>query len=550
MTSQRKLRYESLEARRLLASDITIVPGFPSDSNAIDHRNQPLLAPLHAAAVEIAVSPGHATDGLIHESEGRVVVVDSSQQTGFASRLWIFDRDDHGGLRPARDVIDPGFHVDRMLIDGDRAIVFGTQWTWQQGTSESASLDGVPLQTLVATIDLQTPSPSPRQAIQQTVPGLLKELHLADRHLILVMHSELPTIATIDRQPAPETVHSFAITDDGLREIASQPISAGITRPLGDRLLTLTTRDDTTEPFNMQDSENVGVPLHNWLTQYAVGAGAIAPVAEIDLGSGWIGSFQIANDQTATAVRTVQSDGSGIATSIDILDLSGDSIRLFDSLTVANFAGYAIAAQPDFVLLYDQATPEWLVLVDIQSQHPGTAQPVRQIELDSDWTLHPEGLRMSNNRVVVLATRPLHVDPIDRLRDLSIDGDQGTAALLLTISLDDAKLVAISPLGNLSNTLPHPALHSIDAARDRVGMFIEQHESDTAKGSGFLYGHLDDAGNFVAEGLLRDLQPDDEIDIDPRRLMARGDGQLAQHRWDQPDQPAMQMPLVDPNGPT
>ncbi len=539
MTPKRQLRYESLEGRRLLATDLGADAVFPGDPIDVELRSHPLLATSPFDSAAIIAAGDFSSQGMIHENDGRVVVVDSSHRSGFASRLWIFQRGEDGALGPARGVIDPGFHVDQMLIQGDQAVVFGTQWSWgsDQTEAQSPAVADQP-QTLVATIDLESQPDPTRAAIQQTVPGILKELHRAGEQLLMVMHSPPSTTEIPSSPTSAETVHAFALTEAGLQEITSQQIDPGIVQVRGDRLLNLTTFGDSIDSPSGAFSDPLASP-HNWITQYAIGGQSIAPVAQIDLGSGWIGSFQIASDQTATAIRTDRSDDATIVTAVDLLDLSGDEIRLFDSLHVANFAGYAIAAQPDFVLLYDQATPDWLVLVDTQPRSAASTERVRRIEIDSDLTLHPAGLRLSNDRVAIAATRPQHADPIDRLRDLSLDAQRSSDLLLLTISLQDATLQAISRLGSIAD---RPQLHAIDADADRIGLFVDQFES-AATGPGFLFGRLDSRGRFVADGIVRDLEPQDDIDIDALRLLARRDGRLVQHRWDQPDQPQIDLPL-------
>ncbi|QDV71102.1 hypothetical protein Poly24_48350 [Rosistilla carotiformis] len=543
MTPKRPLRYESLEGRRLLAGDLISTPVFATDSIDVEHRTHPLIAAEAVESSAILVPRDASIDGLIHEADGRVVVVDSSHRSGFASQLWIFDRDANGSLGPARDVVDPGFHVDRMLISGNQAILFGTQWSWNQGVGAShASPDDQP-QTLVATIDLPTADAAAGPAIHQTVPGILKELHHNEQQLILVTQTFASASEMASSLPAHETVYTFAITAMGLAAVALQQIEPGNLRVRGNRLFNLTTRTDSPRAVLGPDASP-----HNAVTQFAIDSQSIDPVAQIEIGSGWIGSFEITSDQTATVIRSKQTGGAAIITAVDILDLSGDTVRLFDSLSVANFAGYVIAAQPDVVLLYDPAMPDGLVVVDTQPQQLKADDRVRRIKIDSNLTLHPEGVRLSNDRVVILATRPQHADPIDRLRDLSLDGRQPAQAMLLTISLQQASLVAISPLGNVHQRPIHPMLRLIDKATRRIGLLIDHQDAADAQSAGFLYGQIDEEGKFAVEGIVPDLQTQDEIDVDASRLLARSDGRLIQHRWDQPDQPTRLVPLATSKG--
>lgn len=544
MNSKRKLRLESLEGRHLLANQTLVGAGFTGEATNAEHRFQSTTAAqrLDSSAIFVAAEQGPAD--LIHEADDRVVVVDSSHRSGFSSRLWVFERQADGTLGTARNVIDPGFHVDRLLVAGDHAFVFGTQWTWDQGRPAAPAGSTDQAQTLVATIDLQQAATANHQVVQQTVPGLLKDLHQEGQQLVMVMHSSPPPIENFAASGMQETVHAFALTAAGLQEFASQRIDPGTTRVQGGRLLQMTLRDDVVDPLSAADANDPA--QHNWVTQYAIRSDSIDPVAQVDLGSGWIGNFEIAETKTATAVRTDQSDGAAIVTAVDILDLSNDSIRLFDSLTVANFAGYAIAAERDFILLYDQTTPGCLLLVDTRTASGTSSERVRRIAIDPELTLHPSGLRLSNHRVVVAATRAGAGDPIDQLRRIASESDQSDTALLLTVSLDEARVVASSELGDVQLLPQRPQLHLIDASCDRLGLLVQANR-ESLNEPGFLFGQLDARGHFVTEGIVDAVRTEDEIDIDPHRLLIRSDGQLVQHRWDHPSQPALHISLDAPN---
>ncbi len=274
------------------------------------------------------------------------------------------------------------------------------------------------------------------------------------------------------------------------------------------------------------------------VSQYFLGEEVIREVGSVELGPGFLINFEVAPDgQTAIAART-EFAGAGPATVVDLLDLSGDEVRVFESIRLPEFNGHAWIMGPDYVVLRSFDRDELVVIDANQSIDLAAENRVRRIEIPAGLKLHYSLFQVSADRLVLLGDRI--ITPDDGA-EADADGtalvtDRPRETVLLTISISEARIIADTQLPDAGRrTLAGQRFVLIDAETERFGLIAAEGTAADVRPR-FLFGHLSESGEFETEGRIpfgRWL----EVDANADRLIVREPDRLLEYDWRNTDDP-------------
>jgi hypothetical protein len=588
MLGKRRLRHEMLECRRLLAADCGPVDSLPTETDAYQVLQTGTTAEAEAVSRgEIAYDViGQAglhhlsyVPDLVHEQGNKLFVVDQDPFSVDGGSLIIFERNDDGSLESLEKIeeIEVGFSVQRMIVAGDQVLLFGSQHGWALPAVVEDRLAVLPEfpQTSVVTVNIGPDV----EVIRQDLQGRAINIHHEDDRIVIV--STAGDRAAITFYPRPEirgAVTTFDITDDGLQAVASQEIplfglsgvndrgfySAATSLPnivyftpdgtiAGSDHRGESNSDESGEAIRAPDEPNRPVVT---VSRFLLGDDATEEVDSLELGVGFLTRFEVSPDgQTAVVVRS-EFNGAGPTTHVDLLDLSDERVRGFESLELPEFSGQVMVAGPDYVVLrsYRDNT---LVIIDANQQIDIAAENrVRRIEIPETLHVGFESLQVSDDRLVLHAARTA-----DGTEPGSADGTEpGTDGqpirqrrehILLTISMSQASIIGDAHLPSSVVPLSSHPFYLIDAESERFGFLVRGATSANGESSErprFLFGRLAEDGEFDQDGSVpvgRWL----EIDANADRLIVRQSERILEYDWDYTEEPIV-TPLGEPAEPT
>ncbi len=592
MKGKRRLFHESLEKRRLLAASCqaaepAVEVSVPLGEVVSDAAGQAVQEDVGLRTSILPLLPHHDfTFGpdLIHEQGNRIVVVDQAPFGFEGGNLFIFERADDGSLEVAAEVAIE-FPVERMIVHGDQVLLLGNNFNWfvldhsdvrvppgsisadgisADGISEDGvSADGTRLpqipQTTVVTVNLGDEV----EVIRQDLDGHYLDIHHEDDRLIMV--SSRGREAMIAIYPPPTllgTVNTYDITADGLRKVASNDVPIfGVTRVHGQDFYSANTEHpeilvmrpqeiaadgslgDSTVGDRIRVPNDRGEPAVT-LSRVRIDGADEDTLETIELGIGFLNHFELAEDGRTGVVVRSEFLGVGPMTSVDLLDLSGDTIRVFETISLPDFNGQVLVAGPEYIVLrsFENNT---LVVIDANQQIDVDAESrIRRIEFPADLRLNYEFVQVSADRIVLRGHRPTAPNEGDR-RDLDTFAPQAPEqTILLTVSLSEARIIADTHLPE--DTTPHGSgkFFLIDSATERFG-FLSGGWSFIDANTEFVFGRLNETGEFEPEGSLP-IGSWLEIDVNPERLLVRQTDQLVEYNWDNTDDPRI-TPMGDPD---
>ena len=603
MKGKRRLHHESLESRRLLAADcqpLQVEETFAAEplpvataaeGESIDEGQHflPDWAPL-----SIFHDLSHGPD-LIHEEGNKLFVVDQAPYAFAGGSLFVYERTSSGTLDTVAEV-ELEFPVERMIVQGDQVLLFGNNFNWfvvadhtagipqfsasRQASPESelGNVDQVSVAELPQTVAVTVNLGEEVEVIRQEFEGLYHQIHHEDERIVMV--SSIGNDAVIAIYPPPLVtglVTTFDITGDGLRAVASTEVPLfGLTSVQGRDFYSANTQhshvvyftpagdeggadeggadeggDSSADDANAAGVRAPDVPLPPTVSvsRYALGDESIDVLADLKLGPGFLMHFEVSPDGlTAVAVRS-EYNGAGPVTSIDLLDLSADSVSVFESIQLTGFTGQVLVAGPEHVVLrsYEDNT---LVMIDAnQSIDVDSESRVRRLELPDDVSIDHESLQVSSDRLVLRAHR--HIDT-DRPNDGVAAGEHHLRfappphhnTVLLTVSIAEARILAETDFPD-ELVVPHESLVLIDSESERFGLLVQNLTASGVPGeTRLLYGRLGESGEFQRDDSI-EVGRWLEIDANADRLIAREADRLLEYDWENPDQP-QSTPLGDP----
>lgn len=581
---RRRLNQEALESRRLLAANCAVEEA-PMDALVVS-ESALVSAPLAEAAGVTAegesliattslpapyLDPTFGPD-FVQEVGDKLFAVDQdyfSQTTGL---LVIFERTDDGSLELVSEH-EVGFSVQDLIVTEEQVVVLGNDYGWlAAANSDAADLTlGFPSipggQTNVLTINLNV-EPGEAEEVRQEFEGTYHELHQDGDQLLMVSTSQSDIVIAIF--PPPEitgTARAFQITNEGLQVTASGAIPAyGFNDTHnGDIFTGKTTYHDIVFllPPGVEEidpnatgirapDEPYPIPVPTVaITQHGVRAdansddeAAIVEVNRLDLGEGYLSDFQVAEDGlSALALVTEYGNGVGPASLLHLIDLSGDEMRIFESIRLEDFNGQVLGGNADQVLLRNYNSQALLVVDINQSLDLAAENRIRTIEIPDSLVLGYPHLQVNEDRIVIWADRISDGDqlfPLDFV-DAPFFPNFARESVLLTVSLAEAELIGDA---NLDSHGWQRHLVLIDGESQRIG-YISDHGIALDALPEFVYGHLNDDGEFESDGAIGTEGQWLEIDANADRLVVRQFDRLVEYDWDNPNEPTV-TPLGEP----
>jgi hypothetical protein len=499
---------------------------------------------------------------LIQQQGNRLFVVDQPAFSLQPGALHIFDLRSDGGLETVAQV-ELDLPVQQMIVQGDQVLLFGTLFDTPmildaglelleanggvRGFEQIAPFGGL-AKTLVLTVNVGQTSV---EVVRQEFEGVFHELHhQGDRVAMISSTAGDVVIAIYPPPPLTGQLTTFKITPQGLSTIAAAEIPLfGTTRVHGRDLYSAHTDHggllwtpllEGLELNGAADSlprfPGVPSPPSSSVSRNFLGDETIVAGSSLELGPGFLSHFDVAPDgRTAVAVRSLYTEEETL-TSVDLLDLSGDEIRRYESIRLPKFSGQVLVGGPDYVVLrsYQDNT---LVVIDANPAIDIAAENrVRRIALPDSLWVHYETLQVGSDRLVLFAQRDVAIEPTPRA-----DGTVGLfaperrgPAILLTVSISEARVIADSPLPEEVH-LGSRQLILIDGPTQRFG-FISQVAGESEARARFLFGRLLDNGRFDRDGAIG-VGAWIEVDANAERLIVRQADRLLEYDWNRPEQP-------------
>ena len=616
-TKRTGLGLESLEGRRLLAANFgsgDFGSGDSCEPGDISHAAAPSGELISLQAVPngtldapVDLSPNfiprfrsyHDSD-LVQEIDNRVLVVDQNRLSSDPVSLHVFARTDDGGLSPIAQV-EVDFQVREMIVAGDQVLLFGNNDRWPifldgvHEDGENHRPDGIPgtAQTIVLTINLDgVDADGDVEVVRQEFSGHFRSLVHDDGQVTLVSSTDHDVaIAIYPPLEITSLVRQLEITSDGLHEVASGELPHnGIHQVLGNDLFSASTTFDeivylmpagianTGEPTDTDENAEIRAPDEPLPPVPSVSVGhyarvdvasdaendateeetttAIVEIDRLELGSGFLTSFEVAQDgQTAVAVR-MQHLGTGPITFIDLLDLSDGPMRVFETIELPDVADFSPILGLNYVMLRDSHSNE-LVLVDTDPTIDLSAENrVRRIEVPESIRLGYRHMKVTDDRLVLWGTRvPVESSPAEEDSgdedgfdpseefEVRIPRFPGLPdpSVLMTVSISQAEIVGDFDVSNGSFSPRRLVL--IDSETQRLGFFQGNDAED--EGPQFVFGHLREDGEFDPDGRV-ELGRWIELDANADRLIVRQADRILEYDWENLSDPTV-TPLGDPD---
>ncbi|MFK8115664.1 MAG: dockerin type I domain-containing protein [Rubripirellula sp.] len=596
---RRRVQLEALESRRLLAANCVASDPLPTDAlqvvqvggdgidvsvagvETVGHRTNRIS--------DLALpAPGfglHFGPDLVQEVGNKVFVVDQEFFHAPNSSLVVYERDADGALSTILE-LDIDFSVQDMLVTEDQVVLLGNNFDWTVlAAADAFVVDGrispqFP-QTLALTVNLDSAGAETGvETIRQELEGSYHNLNHDGDQLTLVSTIFSDVISHVYPPVPPSAlVQSFNITSDGLQPAASGEVEHGSIHVHEDTIYSANTDYSDivfflppVEDGSPDDVDGIRAPDEPWpepittstLTRYGTVEGedgnVISPTDQLDLGNGFISSFKVAEDgQTAVAVITDHSRGTGPAKSVLLIDLSGENMSVFETVALNDFEGDAFAIDSAHVIFREYSTNSLVVVDTDQSIDLAAENRVRRIEIPDALNLQYEHLQVNDDRLVVWANRVVETDDVVRPNtrlprlpfahvhdqffrpDVNFWPGVSQQSVLLTFSISQGELIADTEID--SENAFYRKLISIDAESQRFGYVSDELAVD---GPLFVYGHLNEEGEFLRDGALPSARWL-EIDVNGDRLIARESDRIVEYDWENPSEP-IETPLgeLDP----
>ncbi|MEM0924456.1 MAG: dockerin type I domain-containing protein [Planctomycetota bacterium] len=610
MSLRRPLRSESLESRRLLAAGLNLddllaeipanvspaqIESFEQIREAVDQQGLanpveglPLFAPL--------VYPGlrYGPD-LVQEFGDRLFVVDQDHFRGEAGSLLVFQRDADDGLELI-EAIKVGVHIDQMFVQDDQVVLIGSRFDYRILATDIANttdvsqlradwLGPVPRfpQTAAITIGLGDDV----TVIRQELKGLSHEIHANEDQLVVVSTTSEPfypvptgspegEVWSTDLFPRPRIaglVTTYQITPSGLQETDSTKIPLyGTTVLAGDDFYVASSQsqaiNDLYPPASVADgvgqlgavvSSDRLLPPTVSVSRYALGDEGIREVETIDLGSGYLMDFQVAEDGLTGIATFVDRFASEASTTLVLLDLSSETISIFDSIRLDGDY-WRLETEGTDVAVLRNWRENALVIVDTdQSIDVDSQSRIRKVDLPEQLFVDYSQLRMGDDLVLRARARPSTPSGDDAATTQSAEPE----SILIVVSLSEARVVSSTPLPDGMRWGWHEDLFEIDQATRRFALVAwsngdtngdpsgDPNGGDTAESEWlptpdlqFVFGRLDDSGEFQVDGAIP-INDWREVDANAERLIVRTPNQLEEYDWQSVDEPVV-TPLPRP----
>jgi Dockerin type I domain len=595
LIQKRRLNLQSLESRRLLAVDC--VPNEPLETGDALRLANVVHVPEVPANADIAdIDLGHHDDltlpvgphlnlhgpDLIQEIGDRVVVVDQNFFLDNNNRLVVFERSEDGTLTPEVE-LEVGFQVQDMIVTESQVLLFGNDFPWQlamdaagRPNEELPDILPHPSQTNVLTVNLDSENEDGGvEVVRQEFEGSYYALHHEDDQVVMLSSNGNDAVIAIF--PPPELfalARTLEITADGLRQIASGEVPQfGITAVHDGQLYSGATKFHEIVFLMPPDAAGLNqneagirepdepypqpVPTASVAKFAADSNDVIAEVGRLELGTGFLSSFHVADDG-ASAVAIVTDFGLGIpSSSVHLIDLSGEEMRIFETIQLQGFSGDALHVG-DYAVLRDYSSQSLLVVDLDQSIDIAAESRVRRVQMPDNVSLHFGHIEINPNRLVILAERfEPAVEPAVEPTDPAVEpaGDlprnrkdrerpepiAQRQLVLLTLSIPRAAIIGDTNLPG--SGYPHH-LVLIDSATQRLGFVADNRFFDEESRPKFVFGHLSEVGEFVRDGAFpagRWL----EIDANADRLIARESDRIVEYDWEDLENPTI-TPLGEP----
>ncbi|TWT92723.1 dockerin type I domain-containing protein [Stieleria varia] len=564
MIQKRKHLLESLETRQLLAAECFAIPnellsagdqviaGDLSASVAAAQSGQVTSwnaagLPIDQSAIAL-IRPYYHAD-LIQEVDGRLIAVDTSDNT-----LHVFSRSNDGGLEQIGSVSVAG-GIHDMRVVGNQVLLFSPVDLPIAYPTDAMIAPPWGTETLVTTVNLGDEITT----IRQTLPGSYNALDVTGNRVVIRQREGggfIPAIWPPPEMP-PSSLNVYDITENGLQLVDSVEVphygdiqvrgddifvaetvhpEIEILPPIVNYELGIDAAGNVIPPDEFVPSEPPVefVPTKVVLTRMRISDQSIEQVAQWESAEGELSSLYVSEDATTATMVQTQYLGIGAQLQVSLLDLSANSISVFDSFSVQASEPTGVMSVidigPGYVVLHDFDQRELTIVSTDQSIDIASENRVRTLSLPEGWQATHQTLRRGTDRLVVGALVRRTSQPSDPTRpNATNDIFHELRSGFLTVKLSSAEIIADTVLPAEIHSYPG-SLIPIDPVAGRFG-FISGAEAVNTSRIRLIVGRLNDAGEFVVSGSVALPNTYTEIDANPQRLLVRYQDRLLEYDW-------------------
>ena len=545
------------------------------------------------------ILPYYGGEDLVQQVDGEIFVVSQSPywQSEPTAKLYVLDRSGEGDQLQVAHEYQVDFYVEQMHVSGDQVLLIAAQHNWlnyADGELPSSDVDTATngdevdedelpsrrhhvrrdaafpewdFQTRVATVSIG----SDAEPIEQRFEGILRETHHDGNKVTMVLGLNEAVIQIYPPPPATSMLRKFEIGSEGLIQIAEGRIAAGVTRFDGNEVFVVQSNiaivADDVDDEGRQDADvsvddskvdaeaervisdifpephhEVRIVAH----RYAIQEGEVVEQGSLRLGVGYVGDV-LFDLEAGKAVVTGGAAGPNVdGAFVSLVDLSGDTLALFENVRVGEYAGRVVASGNEYVVLRDFGANDSLVIVDTNLSIDLAAENrVQRVELPEGVSLGYGSLELADGKIVMFGHRELDEErrlppePAGRIAGPFFAHE----SVLLTLSIREAAIIATTPLTEDFSFFGPSRLFAIDAEDDRFGFIANPVTGVPTEGSQIIFGKLVADGKMERMGAIGHPNHFIEIDANPNRLLVREANRLVYYPWEDGAEPSYVVPI-------
>ena len=532
MKSDRRLVLESLETRRLLAVGCEVASPVEAlsstemaegESVSRAENVEPIRARFNNGDFYLpAPFPRFLEPDTIHEVGNRLFVVDRPYEAN--NNLILLERAQDGTLEEI-EKIEIGFGVTDVFVKEDQVLILGN--------SLHLDIPGEEWQfpkALALTVHFGNQTEVVRQELEGTIADVFER---EDDFLIVQEDPGRVYVAIYPPPPRFGNLTSYELTNEGLvaKSTVDVPME-GIRRLAanGDFYALSTERTSRTV---IEDDQPLPIFETNTVL-YRYSGAEFADATTLDMGPGYVTELHISEDgQSGFAVRTHY--GELVTTTIDLLDLSNNSISVFESIAIEESTSYVVGVNDHGALLLDRFNQQTLRHVNLDQSIDLSAEArLTEIEIPDQLTLGFHSLQVSDDALIFTAFEVPEDEPT---------GVPSGGSEIVSFSITTGEVLGRTELDG-SEVLRFPSFVLLDPPTGLFSFSLSRQNEDAVFETVLVYGRLNTDGQFVEEGQIAS-EPWRQIESNSERLIGQDRFGLTEYDLSNPDAPPIITPLVE-----